>query len=123
MKKLFFLILICALGASAHAQLARNKWKGSLQLDNMTDVILSFGTDSLKAIALPDSAELETMVFKATDTLLTIKKVYGRSDCDENVSGKYKYTITKDELLLTLVADDCEGRSQVLNNSKWTRIK
>jgi|SRR6516225_8465765 hypothetical protein len=123
MKKLFFLILICALGASAHAQLARNKWKGSLQLDNMTDVILSFGTDSLKAIALPDSAELETMVFKATDTLLTIKKVYGRSDCDENVSGKYKYTITMDELLLTLVADDCEGRSQVLNNSKWTRIK
>ena len=120
---MFFLTLIFIIGASAHAQLGHNKWKGTLQLDNMTDVILSFETDSLKAFALPDSAELETMVFKTTDTLLTIKKVYGRSDCDESISGKYKYTITKDELLLTLVADDCEGRSQVLNNSKWIRIK
>ena len=123
MKKMFFLFLVCAVGASAHAQIARNKWRGSLQLETMTDVLLSFGTDSLKAFALPDSTEMETMVFKATDTLLTIKKIYGRSDCDESVSGKYKYTITKDELLLTLVADDCEGRSQVLNNSKWTRVK
>jgi hypothetical protein len=39
----------------------------------------------------------------------------------EKLKFKYKYEIVNDEMVFTVVADDCAGRSEVLNKSKWVK--
>jgi hypothetical protein len=118
MKKITLLLLLIIGALASQAQLSKTKWKGTLQLDNPLEVIFDFGKDSLFVYTVADNSALETMIFTDTDRVLTIKKVYGQSDCSET-EGKYKYEIKNDELVLTLVSDECTGRSSVLNNSKW----
>jgi len=118
MKKITLLLMVTIGALTTQAQLAKTKWKGTLQLDNPLEVIWDFGNDSLVVYALADNSALETMTFKDADKTLTIKKVFGQSDCTES-EGKYKYEIKNDELVLTLISDECTGRSSVLNNSKW----
>jgi hypothetical protein len=118
MKKITLLLLVTISALVSHAQLAKTKWKGTLQLDNPLEVIFDFGKDSLFVYTVADNSALETMIFTDSDKILTIKKVFGQSDCNET-EGKYKYEIKNDELILTLVSDECTGRSSVLNNSKW----
>lgn len=120
MKKIILLLCIVIVAVSANAQLAKTKWKGTLQLDNPIEVVFDFGKDSLSVYTVADNSALETMTFTDSNNVLIIKKVYGQSDCNE-VEGKYKYEIKGEELVLTLVADDCTGRSQVLNNTKWSK--
>ena len=122
MKKIIFLLCIVIAAVSANAQLAKTKWKGTLQLDNPIEVVFDFGKDSLSVYTVADNSALETMTFADSNNVLIIKKVYGQSDCAET-EGKYKYEIKNEELVLTLVTDDCTGRSQVLNNSKWLKSK
>jgi hypothetical protein len=123
MKKIVFLMLVSFATVSLHAQLAKTKWKGTLQLDNPVDVIFDFGKDSLSVSVVENSAGLETMLFTDKDGVLSINKVYGQSDCDTQATGKYKYEIKGEELLLTLVSDDCPNRSQVLDKTKWAKAK
>src|SRR6516164_8578244 len=106
MKKITLLLIVIIGTLTANAQLAKSKWKGTLQLDNPLEVIFDFGKDSLFVYTVADNSALETMTFSDSDKVLIIKKVYGQSDCNE-VEGKYKYEIKNDELLLTLIADDC----------------
>jgi hypothetical protein len=120
MKKITLLLLVTMSALVTHAQLAKTKWKGTLQLDNPVDVIFDFGKDSLFVYTVADNSALETMIFTDADKVLTIKKVFGQSDCSET-EGKYKYEIKNDELIFTLVSDECTGRSAVLNNSKWAK--
>jgi hypothetical protein len=122
MKKIIVLLLVVISTVSANAQLSKTKWKGTLQLDNPLDVIFDFGKDSLFVYTAADNSALETMVFTDSVSTLIIKKVYGQSDCND-VAGKYKYEIKNEELLLTLVTDDCPARSGVLNNTKWAKSK
>lgn len=122
MKKIFFLSLIAMISLSVKAQLAKTKWKGALQLESMTDIVFDFGKDSLIARIAADNTPLEAMTFTDKDQTLTIKKVYGQSSCEE-IMGKYKYEIKNDEMVLTLMTDDCYDRSNVLNGTKWTKTK
>jgi hypothetical protein len=118
MKKIILLLFVTFGAFVSQAQLAKTKWKGTLQLDNPLEVIFDFGKDSLFVYTVADNSALETMTFTDADKVLTIKKVFGQSDCAET-EGKYKYEIKNGELILTLVSDECAGRSTVLNNSKW----
>ena len=122
MKKLLSLFLVTIITFSAKSQLAQSRWKGSLKLENMTDVVFDFGKDSLIAYIAVDHTPLEAMVYTDKDQTLTIKKVYGQSTC-EGILGKYKYEINKEEMVMTLVTDDCYDRSNVLNGTKWTKAK
>ena len=123
MKKIIFFVLVSFVTISLHAQLSKTKWKGTLQLDNPVDVLFDFGKDSLTVFVVENNAGLETMLFSDKDSLLSIKKVYGQSDCDEQVTGKYKYIIKDDEMTLTLISDDCPNRATVLDKTKWTKSK
>ena len=55
MKKIIFIAFIAFISASANAQLANSKWKGTLQLDNPTDVVFDFRTDTLEAFVAADN--------------------------------------------------------------------
>ena len=120
MKKIVFLAAIIFAGVSANAQLTNVKWKGVLQLDSPVDVIMDFRTDTLEAVTAEDGQILETMHFNVADTVLSIKKLSGQSECGES-EAKYKFEIKDNELTLTLISDDCYNRSSVLDGTKWIK--
>lgn len=120
MKKILFLAAIIFAGISAKAQLANAKWKGTLQLNSPVDVIMDFKTDTLEAITFEDNQVLETMHFSVQDSVLSIWKISGQSECGDS-EAKYKYDINDGELTLTLISDDCYDRSGVLDGTKWKK--
>ncbi len=123
MKKIILNLVIVIACTSAKAQLANNKWAGTLQLDQAVEVLLDFKKDTLDAISLADGQTLETMTFARKGDILTLKKVYGQSECNGNVVGKYKFELKDDIVSLMLVEDECYNRSSVLDKTKWNRKK
>ncbi|HWB28491.1 MAG TPA: hypothetical protein VG738_23625 [Chitinophagaceae bacterium] len=122
MKKIFFALLVTLLAAGAHAQLANTKWKTTLKLDNPLDVVFEFGKDTLNVNAVADGSLVETMVYSVKDSVLTIQKTSGQSDCDGSTIGKYKFEMKdSNTILITLVSDDCTDRSQVLDGETWVK--
>ena len=121
MKKIIFIAFIAFISASANAQLANSKWKGTLQLDNPTDVVFDFRTDTLEAFVAEDNSSLELMKYSIKDNVLSIQKISGQSECDDTAVAKYKFEIGSDGLLLTLIEDNCIDRSGVLDNTKWVK--
>lgn len=121
MKKIIFLAFIAFISASANAQLTNSKWKGTLQLDNPTDVVFDFRTDTLEAFVADDNSSLELMKYSVKDGVLSIQKLSGQSDCDDSIVAKYKFEINDDGLLLTVIEDGCMGRSGVLDKTKWVK--
>jgi hypothetical protein len=122
MKKTLFLILLYGSFSTAHAQLANTKWKVSLQLESLVETMFVFSGDSLKVYTVADSMMLESMSFSVKDTVLTIKKAYGQSNCDATAVGKYKYEMKSDGMYVTLLSDDCVDRSSVLDKTKWVKM-
>jgi hypothetical protein len=123
MKKIIFIFLAYFVTQAVSAQFSNKKFKGTLKLETDVEVVFDFRTDTLSVYRTQDSANLETMVYTANDTLLTIKKIEGQSACDVNTLGKYKYILKADELTFMLFADDCTDRSSVLDNTRWIRMK
>jgi regulatory protein YycI of two-component signal transduction system YycFG len=123
MKKIIFIFLAYFATQAVSAQFSNKKFNGTLKLETDVEVVFNFKADTLNVYRALDSANLETMVFTANDTLLTLKKVEGQSSCDVNTLGKYKYVLKGDDLTFILFADDCTDRSSVLDNTKWTRMK
>jgi len=122
MKKIVTLTLILFAALITHAQLANTKWKGTLKLEEDVPAFFDFGKDTLKVTRFANNAPIENMAYTITDSTLTLKKTEGQSDCDNEVTGKYKIGIKGDELLLKLVSDACDDRSSVLNNMSLTRF-
>lgn len=120
MKSILVLLFTFFAAASVNAQLANSKWRGTLQLDNPVEVIFDFGKDSLKCVVAADNSELETMNFSVKDSVLTLKKLYGQSNCD-TAEGKYKFAVKDTELTLWVMEDACTDRSSVLDNTKWKK--
>jgi hypothetical protein len=123
MKKILFCLFILIACSAVKAQLANQKWIGTLQLDQAVDVLLDFKKDTVDAISTGDGRVLETMLFTAKDNMLTLKKVYGQSDCGGDVIGKYKFELKDDSISLMLVEDECFNRSSVLDKTKWNKQK
>jgi len=121
MKKIIFMLLVLAIGATAHAQLANTKWKVTLKLDNPMDAIFSFSKDTLTVTAVADGSTIETMVYSVKDNVLTIQKISGQSDCETSTIGKYKLEKKGANLLVTVVSDDCDDRGPVLDGTTWEK--
>jgi hypothetical protein len=121
MKKAALLLVLAFLTFSSYAQLSKTKWKTTLQLQNMTDVLFDFGKDSLKVFVVADSSLLETSLFTENRGEMTILKVTGISNC-EGVNGKYKFDIKDNQMVLTLVTDSCSDRAEVLDKAVFTRM-
>ena len=123
MKKIIFIFLVSIVSITVHAQLKNTKWKGTIHSDTNIDAVFDYGNDSLKVTNTADNSNVETMTYTVKDNELTLQKVYGQSDCDATGTGKYKFEIKDDVLILTLVSDACNDRSSALNNSKWAKVK
>ena len=123
MKKILFCVLISIAFTSVDAQLANKKWIGPLQLEQATEVTLDFRKDTLDAISNADGQMLETMLFTVKDSILSLKKLYGQSECGEGIIGKYKFQLKDDSISLLLVEDECPSRANILNKTIWNKKK
>lgn len=123
MKKCILILLVVASGFGAKAQFEGTKWKTTLQLESPTDVVFAFGKDTVEALLADNNMPLETMLYTVKDSVITLQKVTGQSDCDGNVVGKYKFEMKGDEVQVTLVSDDCYNRSNVLSNVSMSKMK
>ena len=124
MKKSFYCLLVITLvSGSIKAQLANSKWKGVLKLDNPVNVSFNFGKDTLTVLNLDENTVIETMIYTATSSTFALTKISGQSDCESSDTGKYRFQITNDVLLITLVEDDCDDRAPYIDNLKLTKSK
>ena len=122
MKKLFLSIFVLVASVTVKAQLANTRWKDTLKLDNPTEVIFDFGEDTLVVTAVADGSLIETMTYTVEGSVFTIKKINGQSDCDASVLGKYKFDIKGKDMYVTLVSDDCNDRSSVLDKTTFVKM-
>jgi hypothetical protein len=123
MKKIIFIFLISLTSITVNAQLKNTKWKGTIHSDNDIDAIFDYRSDTLEVSNTGDGSSLETMTYAIKDSILTLQKIYGQSNCDATGEGKYKFEIKDDLLYLMFISDACDDRSSVLNNSKWSKVK
>lgn len=121
MKTIILAILVSFTFIPAMAQQTSMKWKGTLNLDSPTDIFLEFRGDTCEAINVSDAESLETMHYTLSDTLLTLQKLWGNSDCDSSSIGKYKIVKKDNGMVITLLSDDCDDRSHALDNTIWTK--
>jgi hypothetical protein len=120
--KTIILFTICSFSyIVSKAQLSNTKWKGSLHTDTEMEILLDFKTDTLFAYTTADNQITETMIYTVKDTVLTLQKITGQSDCDSAAIGKYAFRINNDGMTLILVDDDCDGRGEVLDNTTWMK--
>jgi hypothetical protein len=120
MKKAIILLLLI-LPFSLVAQLRNSSWKGAIKGDNPRDVVLNFTKDSATLLDASGKSVIERMTYVAKGTEVTLRKIDGQSDCDNSVVGRYKFSISKGNLLISLLADPCDDRSSALNATKWIR--
>lgn len=122
MKEIVFVFLAFT-SVTVNAQLKNTKWKGTIQADNNMNVILNYKTDTLNVSNADDGSNIETMTYTVKDSVVTLQKVYGQSNCDGIGKGKYNFDIKNDLLYLKLLSDSCSDRSGALNNSTWMKTK
>lgn len=122
MKKIIFFFLVAFVTFNAEAQLVNTKWKGTIHTDSEIDVIFNYTTDTLDVVSAGDGSSIETMTYSIKDSTLNLQKINGQSDCDGSAAA-YKFVIKDNLMYITLISDNCNGRSSVLNGSKWTKIE
>lgn len=117
MTKLFVTLLVTLLVFNAKAQLSNTKWKGTLNINGGMDVSFNFSNDTLDVSSTESGESLEMMKYTTTDSLLTLVKLYGQSQCD-TTAGKYKYVIAGNEMTISVISDDCLDRSGAIGTMK-----
>ncbi|HEU5053862.1 MAG TPA: hypothetical protein VFT78_12150 [Hanamia sp.] len=121
MRKILITAAIIFIAFNTRAQLVNTKWKGTLNVENGLDAVFNFHNDTLVVSSAESGEDLETMSYNTTDSVLTLIKLYGQSQCD-TTSGKYKYAIENNELTLSLIADGCPDRSQAIGTMKLEKV-
>lgn len=111
------IVIFVACNFNAKAQLSNTKWKGTLDVQGGMDVVFNFGNDTLDVSAAESGETFETMKYTTTDSVLTLVKLYGQSQCD-STPGNYKYVIINNELTFSLISDSCNDRSGAIGTMK-----
>lgn len=113
MKKTFALLFVSFIAFNLHAQLSNTKWKGTLSIQGGINVLFNFTHDTLDVTNADSGESIETMKYNLEDSVLTIQKLWGNSQCD-TTWGKYRYSIKDNQLTLSLIKDDCYDRAEAI---------
>ena len=108
---------------TAHPPLAGTRWKGDLHLESPTPAVMDFHGDTLAIFNAQTQALIEIMTCTVRDSVFTIRKLSGQSDCDNVVSGRYRFSINGQGMDVHLVADSCDDRSMALTDTHWEKAR
>ena len=117
MKRILVTVIVIFIAFTANAQLANTKWKGTLNVEGGLDVLFNFNNDTLDVSNAESGESLEAMKYTTTDSVLTLVKLFGQSQCD-STAGNYKYAIMNNELTLSLISDQCPDRAAAIGTMK-----
>lgn len=117
MKKCFALLFVNFIAFNLQAQLSNTQWKGTLNIQGGMDVVFNFTNDTLDVTSPQSGQSIETMKYSLTDSVLSIQKIYGNSQCD-TATGNYKYAVKDNQLTLILIKDDCYDRANAIGTMK-----
>jgi hypothetical protein len=117
MRKMFVTLLVTFAAFNLHAQLNNTKWKGTLDVEGGLDVVFNFSNDTLDVYNAESGESLEMMKYTTTDSVLTLVKLFGQSQCD-STPGNYKYAILNNEMTLSLISDSCYDRAGAIGTLK-----
>jgi hypothetical protein len=123
MKKMIIILIAFFITGTTHAQLANSSWKGTLNLDSPLNTFFNFSSDTLEVLNQEDNSNLETMKYTITDSVLTLQKLYGQSQCGGDIIGMYKCKITNDHLFLNVISDSCDGRKYAIGTMELSKVK
>lgn len=123
MKKMVSLTTLLLAVLVSHAQLVQTKWKGPLLVPNETEAWLHFKNDTLDVFVSNGNNLLETMTYTLVHDTMLLKKIAGRSPCDTSITGKYKWSLKDNALLITPLADECEGRNRAWVGQPFVKQK
>lgn len=117
MKRILITVFIIFIAFATNAQLSNTKWKGTLNVEGGMDVIFYFNNDTLDVLNAESGESLETMKYTTRDSVLTLVKLFGQSQCD-STPGNYKYVNENNQLTLSLISDECPDRSGAIGTMK-----
>jgi|GEM_PF-579516 len=123
MLKVLVILIASFTITSSYAQIANSRWKATLNIEGLVNVIFDFKKDTVSLYTVADSTIIETMTYTNDATSLTVTKIEGESDCDNNMPGQYSYIIQGDVLLIKVITDGCEDRSSAIDSTRWTKWK
>lgn len=123
MKHLLLLLAFLFVGGHAQAQIANTKWSGNLAVPEVVSVTLNFKADTFEVYMLENNELLESMSYKISGDTLLLKKASGGSPCPDGSEFKLKFSIKAEQLLLTLLSDDCVERAAAWTNEPFIKIK
>lgn len=123
MKGIVAFLLFMCLGIVAHAQIANTKWTGNLMIPDPAAVNLSFNADVFEVYIAENNQLLETMTYKISGDTLMLRKTSGGSPCPDGSTFTLKYSIQGEQLMLTLLSDDCPERGASFTKEPFTKVK
>jgi len=119
MKKRFLVIAGLFATCSLHAQLTNTQWKTRLDINGPVGVILDIKKDTCSLYTIADSIIIETMTYTVKDSIYTLNKIDGQSECDNSTPGVYKFIVKNNTLAMHMVSDNCDDRSSAIDNTNW----
>ena len=125
MKKIILstaIILFASVLPGLHAQSIDNKnWKGYLDAPINDTVTFHIHSDSSFVTKSNGDVAIRIRCTVSGDTLTILNQDAEQHGCPDQ-KGKYKIDATNDSLILTLIEDECEGRSRALNGVRWKMV-
>jgi len=122
MKKIIFILIATIALQTSFAQLKNTRWEGAIKGDNPQNGVLDFKKDTLILYDVNNEI-VETMTYKISANSFTLKKLNGKSDCDNTTPGKYTFEIKGGKMLIKNMIDLCDDRSSALDTTTWTKLK
>lgn len=101
--------------------LANTQWKGVASIPTPAEVVFDFKTDDVDL--LYQGNVIEKMKYSFTDQgSLKLIKIEGRSPCNTQDEGLYKYQIADDTLTFMIINDPCVDRQTAFDGNGYKKV-
>lgn len=105
-------ILVSCGNKNVENPLLNTQWNGLAKIPQETEVVLKFSKDKIDVLL--GNKVIENMHYSITNEEITLVKNSGGTPCDSGSTGKYKYEIIGENLVMTLISDECTARIKSL---------
>ena len=122
MKNAISILVLCLATFSVNAQLASTKWKGKVNIPQLTDVIFDF-KDNVVDVTTATGMPVESCSYTIKSDTIIFKKTKGGSPCPVNSMFTIQYAVKDDKMTITPLEDDCEGRKGTFTKEALIKIK
>lgn len=96
------------------------QWNGLAKIPQETEIILKFSNDKIDVLL--GNKVIETMNYTLSNDEINIEKNSGGTPCDAGTKGKYKYEVIGENLVMTLISDECTARIKSLQGIVYKKI-